>query len=334
MGAGRVPAKPPHWRSNLGGVPSADPRADRSNQLAALAIGIIIAALALFAIDRCGTGDEGTIDVEVTEDLDPGLVPTPAEPVPETTDPVVEPTVVPTPTRVAIPTPTPMYGPTGRPTAAGATAVLTAGSTISRPTVYDAPDGDPIEVTYTYLNGNKVRYQWFTNPTYFNNPLALMVLEGDEGDEWAKVQIPTRPAMEGWVKTGGFSWSVSEYYIRINISDNTVTVWNGDEIIVDQVSVVTGDLGRETPVATTFVDEIMPGHSSAYGPWMLSLGVFSDAINTFSGGLPKTAMHGTNRPDLLGQYASNGCIRLPNDVITLLADQVPVGTRVDLVRDT
>jgi len=99
---------------------------------------------------------------------------------------------------------------------------------------------------------------------------------------------------------------------------------------------VTGDVGRETPVASTYIDEIMPGPSGAYGPWLLSLGVFSEAINTFgsAGGLPKVALHGTNRPDLLGQYASNGCIRLPNDVITMLASEVPVGTRVDLIRSS
>jgi lipoprotein-anchoring transpeptidase ErfK/SrfK len=140
--------------------------------------------------------------------------------------------------------------------------------------------------------------------------------------------------MEAWVKTDEFTWSSSDYYVQVDISTNTVKVWEGDEVIVDEVAVVTGDVGRETPVATTFIDEIMPGPSSAYGPWLLSLGVFSDAINTFgsAGGLPKVAIHGTNRPDLLGQYASNGCIRLPNDVISMLAEKVPVGTRVDLIR--
>ena len=69
---------------------------------------------------------------------------------------------------------------------------------------------------------------------------------------------------------------------------------------------------------------------------MVSLGVFSDAINTFgsAGGLPKVALHGTNRPDLLGQHGSNGCIRMPNDIISIIADEVPIGTRVDLINTT
>lgn len=254
-----------------------------------------------------------------------------------TTEPLAASTPVPPPTPIALPEPTPEFGPTGRPTAAGEVNVLTAKASVSRPVVYDGPDGDVIGVSYEYLNGTiDPSYDWFVNPTYFGNPLALMVLEGEPGDEWAKVKIPTRPTMEGWISTEDFTWSSSDYYVQVDVSTNTVKVWRGDEVIVDDVEVVTGDSGRETPIASTFIDEIMPGPSSAYGPWLLSLGVFSEAINTFgsAGGLPKVAIHGTNRPDLLGQYASNGCIRLPNDVITMLAAEVPVGTRVDLIRSS
>jgi len=254
-----------------------------------------------------------------------------------TTGPVVAPTAWLAPTPIQIPEPIPEFGPTGRPTAAGEVNVLTAKASVSRPTVYDGPEGTPIGVPYHYLNGTvDPTYDWFVNPTFFGNELAVMVLEGEPGDDWAKVQIPTRPTMQGWVNVEDFTWSSSNYYVQVDVGTNQVKVWNGDEVIVDQVAVVTGDVGRETPLASTYIDEIMPGPSSAYGPWLLSLGVFSEAINTFgsAGGLPKVALHGTNRPDLLGQYASNGCIRLPNDVIAMLAAEVPVGTRVDLIRST
>ena len=258
------------------------------------------------------------------------LPPTPV-PVP-TTGPIEDPTPVPTPTAMVVPRATPEFGPTGRPSSAAEVLVLTAKSYVTRPTVYDGPNGNELAVSYTYLDGTvDPVYDHFTNPTYFGNPLALMVERGREGDEWAEVQIPTRPIMTGWVRTADFDWSSSDYYVRVNIGDNTVKVWRGDDVLVDSTAVVTGDSGRSTPLASTYIDEIMPGPSSAYGPWLLSLGVFSDAINTFSGGLPKVALHGTNRPDLLGQYASNGCIRLPNEVITLMAVEVPVGTRVDIV---
>lgn len=275
--------------------------------------------------------DDQTAEVasSPTPTVEPTAVPT--------TVPIADPTPTPAPTPIEIPEPepTPEFGPTGRPSSAGQVNVLTAKPSVSRPVVYDGPEGDVVPVTYEYLNGTiDETYDWFINPTFFGNPLAVMVLEGKPGDDWAKVQIPTRPIMEGWVNVEEFTWSSSNYYVQVDVGTNEVKVWDGDEVIVDQVAVVTGDVGRETPLASTYIDEIMPGPSGAYGPWLLSLGVFSDAINTFgsAGGLPKVALHGTNRPDLLGQYASNGCIRLPNDVISMLAAEVPVGTRVDLIR--
>ncbi len=297
------------------------------------AIAVATTAMLATACGSTATTNESSTDLAVDRELTAATT-VPATPA-VTTAPLAMPTVGPTPTAVAFPTPTPPFGPTGRPSYATATSVLTATDSIVRPLVYDGPDGDIIPVTYTYLNGQvDPQYDWFVNPTFFGNDLALLVVEGEPGDSWAKVKIPTRPALIGWVQTDDWKWSESNYYVRVNLGNNTVTVWNGDEVIAD-TSVVTGDSGRETPVVSTYIDEIMPGPSSSYGPWLMSLGVFSDAINTFGsqGGLPKVAMHGTNRPDLLGQYASNGCIRLPNDIISALAAEVPVGTRVDIVNE-
>ncbi|WP_414472728.1 L,D-transpeptidase [Microvirga sp. M2] len=44
--------------------------------------------------------------------------------------------------------------------------------------------------------------------------------------------------------------------------------------------------------------------------------------------LGEYAIHGTNRPSSIGTYASYGCIRLLNQDIIDLYDQVSVGTRV------
>jgi lipoprotein-anchoring transpeptidase ErfK/SrfK len=43
------------------------------------------------------------------------------------------------------------------------------------------------------------------------------------------------------------------------------------------------------------------------------------------------AIHGTNRPDSIGTYASYGCIRMHNHDIVDLFDRVAVGTQVVVV---
>ena len=47
--------------------------------------------------------------------------------------------------------------------------------------------------------------------------------------------------------------------------------------------------------------------------------------------MPKLALHGTNQPELMGQYVSSGCVRVPNEVISFIADSVPIGTIVEIV---
>ena len=51
---------------------------------------------------------------------------------------------------------------------------------------------------------------------------------------------------------------------------------------------------------------------------------------TLSGG--EYAIHGTNRPDSIGTYASYGCIRMHNQDIVDLYERVSVGTQVVVVR--
>ena len=46
----------------------------------------------------------------------------------------------------------------------------------------------------------------------------------------------------------------------------------------------------------------------------------------------RLAIHGTNRPESIGTFASYGCIRMLNQDITDLFDRVNVGTLVVVTR--
>ncbi|GJD69234.1 L,D-transpeptidase [Methylobacterium gnaphalii] len=54
------------------------------------------------------------------------------------------------------------------------------------------------------------------------------------------------------------------------------------------------------------------------------------AAMTLRGG--QYAIHGTNRPESIGRFASYGCIRMLNQDITDLFERVSVGTQVTVVR--
>lgn len=183
------------------------------------------------------------------------------------------------------------------------------------------PDGEPARFEFA-----------ITNPTYFGNPLALMITDRTEDGRWLKVQIPVRPnGTEAWIRTDDATVTSHRFSARVDVTERAVTVWDGPEVVAETVAVV-GKSTTPTPLGRFFVNDLIEKwDTSAYGPYILSLSGFSEAMDTFAGGVPVIAIHGTNRPELMGGAHSNGCIRIPNDVIRVLADTVPIGTPVEIV---
>ena len=70
--------------------------------------------------------------------------------------------------------------------------------------------------------------------------------------------------------------------------------------------------------------------AGAYGPFALATNGYSEMMDVFATGAPVVALHGTNTPEKLGTNVSNGCIRVPNEIITQLAETFPQGTLVFL----
>lgn len=175
----------------------------------------------------------------------------------------------------------------------------------------------------------------FDNPTYFDKPLVLVVT-GQEGD-WIKVLLPARPnGQEGWVRASDVTLSQHDFHGVLDLSDRQLTFWEGDtEIAATQV--VVGADGSPTPQGQIYIAEILTateaGTSSggSYGPYILSTNAYSETLDLFQSGLPVIAFHGTNQPGLVGSAVSNGCIRMPNEVVTLLAETLPAGTPVSVV---
>lgn len=252
---------------------------------------------------------------------DPNAVPNPQP------DPNAVPN--PQPAASAVPNPQPATAPApasippDAPTGGTFTRTLTA--SVSRPSLHTTPGGPAFTPTF---NGTALPA---VNPTVFGNPLVYRVLAGEPGDSWAKVYVPARPnGTTAWVQTSQFNWGSSNRMLQINVSNNTVTVFEGSSVLLT-TSAVTGKSSSPTPRANGWVEEIMAGPSAAYGPRLISLGIYSEALNSFGGSVPKIALHGTNNPSLMGQYASNGCIRVPNDVISQIAGMIPVGSKVVIV---
>ena len=174
----------------------------------------------------------------------------------------------------------------------------------------------------------------FTNPTYYKNPLVVEVLENQ--GEYIKVLITARPNhTTGWVKADDVTIASTEYRMELDLSTFHLKVFKGSDVFVE-TDVVIGKDSTPTPVGHYFVTEKIKNSSDTgvYGAWILPINGYSEVLDTFDNGLPQVAFHGTNQPELVGTKASNGCVRIPNGIVTKIAEAVPAGTPIDIFATT
>jgi lipoprotein-anchoring transpeptidase ErfK/SrfK len=194
-----------------------------------------------------------------------------------------------------------------------ATVATTKGSNIA---VFDAPNGTNV---VTSLSAK----------TEYLQPRTLLVTE-QQGD-WLKALLPMRPnESQGWIRLGDVALSQNPYKITVSLTDHKVTLYKDGKEIVSSGAVVGADR-TPTPVGTYYITDPVDLQSrpgGAYGAFALGLSAYSEVLFEFNGGPGQIAIHGTNNPELIGQNVSNGCIRVPNDVILQIAEQAPLGTPV------
>ncbi len=191
--------------------------------------------------------------------------------------------------------------------------------------VYDAPDGRRL----LFPDGELWSY------TYRRNRLVVRVTQGSQGDEWVQAELPVRPSgVRGWIRTEDFNWTTVNHHVLVDLSDRLVALFDGDDLLTYTRAIV-GKPSTPTPTLRGFIVEKLPNHnqqnaSVVLGDWVLMLSFFSEVLTTFSGGLPRIALHGTHIPERVGEPLSNGCIRIPNDIIETIARRAPLGTVVSV----
>lgn len=261
--------------------------------------GTVLVALALVA-SACGTAGAESTSADTTASSQPTT--TAPRPTSTTTQPS---TTIPTTTTIANP---------------HETLTAIARSSLQSLVAYDAPNGNPIALPFRV-----------PNPHQFGGPLTMMVTEGDRDDAWLKVQLPIRPnGTEAWIPASHYRIRSTVAHAEVDLSTTSVKIFH-DGVLLKESQAAIGAEATPTPLGTFFVaaKRRNPPAEAHLGTWAVVLSGFSETLETFSGGLPVIAIHGANEPDrVLGQSISNGCVRVPNDVIQFLADNMPLGAPV------
>lgn len=198
---------------------------------------------------------------------------------------------------------------------------LVATATVPEVEVFDEPDTP--EPTRT-----------LANPTDVGGPLVFLVDE-QRDDGWLEVLLPVRPnGTTGWIRASDVDLAGNDYHITVELDAHMITLYNGDEVVLSE-PVGVGRDNAPTPGGRFYIKELLqpPEPGTVYGPYAYGLSGFSNTFETFNGGDGVIGIHGNNDEASIGGDVSAGCIRLHNDAITRMVEEigVPLGTPVQVV---
>jgi L,D-transpeptidase catalytic domain len=188
-----------------------------------------------------------------------------------------------------------------------------------RALAFDRPAGRLIR-TFEVVNQNGV-------------PTVLGVLARRRcAETWYRVQLPVRPnGATGWVRSADVRLVRVHARIVVDLDRRKLTLLRNGHVVLRTV-IAYGAPGTPTPIGDYYVNQklVAPDPAGPFGPAAIGISAFSPTLTHWAQGGP-VAIHGTNRPDLLGAAVSNGCIRVRNDLLLRLWELAPEGTPVTIL---
>ncbi len=164
------------------------------------------------------------------------------------------------------------------------------------------------------------------SPTSFGEPLTLMPVA--RSGSWLKVLLPIRPnGSTGWIPESSVRLMWVAYRVEVSLTRHQLLLYDAGRLVYRTRAAV-GAPATPTPRGTFFLTALLrqPQPGGAYGPYAFGLSGFSPVLKHFAGGPGQLGLHGTSDPSSIGHSVTHGCIRVSNQVITMLAGRLPLGT--------
>ena len=167
--------------------------------------------------------------------------------------------------------------------------------------------------------------------TRFGSQRALSVVATRRGRWLAVTEAGIERNRTVWVdaRAGGLRYSRTPLELDVDLSDRTLTVRRGDDVL-RRVSVGVGAFDSPTPTGRFAVTDELDGRSfsAAYGCCILALSAVQTNLPRGWAGGNRVAIHGTLSPSDFGQAVSAGCVHAPDADLRWLMRIVPLGTPV------
>jgi lipoprotein-anchoring transpeptidase ErfK/SrfK len=149
---------------------------------------------------------------------------------------------------------------------------------------------------------------------------------------WVELSLPGRP-------NGGRGW-VPRSSVELHRAQRRIVVLRGarrlqvrrisDGRVLLGAPIAVGKPGAETPLGRNYyVSARFVPTNAFFGSYALETSAYSRLSDWPGGGV--VGIHGTDRPRLIGQAVSHGCIRMFNRDVDRLRRLAPLGTPIDIL---
>ena len=184
---------------------------------------------------------------------------------------------------------------------------------------YDRPNGTPVARLRTL--------------TPFAEPRTLGVIAVRDQRRWLAVHSPVFANDEiGWIPNDPETLDLSrtKVSLHVSLSEAAIRLRRAGKL-VREVPIAIGQAGTETPAGRFQVTDKLPASRFPKGPYgccIIPLSARQPNLPAGWAGGDRIAIHGTTRPETIGQAASNGCLRASDPDLRVLMRNVPVGAPV------
>jgi lipoprotein-anchoring transpeptidase ErfK/SrfK len=171
----------------------------------------------------------------------------------------------------------------------------------------------------------------FRSDGQFQIVLALSSRTGRDGTTWYRLSLPGRPnGARGWVNADAVDVRPVVNRIVVRLGTRRLEVRRiRDGSMLLRTTVAVGAAGTATPRGRDFyVQSAFVPTDPFYGTFALETTAYARVSDWPT---DVVGIHGTNRPELLGQAVSHGCVRVENGVARRLGRLAPLGTPIDIV---
>jgi hypothetical protein len=147
---------------------------------------------------------------------------------------------------------------------------------------------------------------------------------------WYRVLLPLKPhGQAGYVRAKDVRLRPLRTRLVVDLSARRLTAFDRGRPVLSARAAI-GARSTPTPTGRFYVNQrFRDDPLGPYGWAAIGISAFSEVLHGWPQGGP-VAIHGTNRPSLLGLPVSNGCVRVSNETVKRLWRLAPTGTPVQV----